>query len=247
MRIAATLDMSTYALQTLINLMLAQAQECVWQKAVMDQLRDGTIARLSLQISDYYDTAFELASNSTIQSVFSKHWLVHMQVKALHFKAAAQFRKSCECISQDKYGQEVSRLQVASDAVRRALEIGASGYTSSAVLKDLKSLQQIIATNLARAEKDNDIIYLASVPPSSALPAIAKISMVKPAPPKEIADPVSLMMEHKVHPVIGAPLFQKLVPFAVHQAASIYVDRKEKIIQEDIIAKLNELNSTYTR
>lgn len=247
MRIAPTVDMSTYALQTLVNLMLAQAQECVWQKAVMDQLRDGTIARLSLQISDYYDTAFELASNSSIQTVFPKYWLTHMQIKVLHFHAASQFRKACECISQDKYGEEVSRLQVASDSVRRAIDISASGFaklpSSIAVMNDLRSLQQIITTNLARAEKDNDIIYLAPVPPPSVLPTIAKISMVKATPPKEISDPT---LEYD-NPVIGTPLFQKLVPFAVHQAASIYVDRKEKIIQEDIIAKLNELNRIYTR
>lgn len=259
MRIAPTVDMSPYALQTLINLMLAQSQECVWQKAAMDQLRDGTIARLSLKISEFYDAACEFASNSSIQNVFPKIWVTHMQIKALHFNAAAQFRKSCECISQDKYGEEVSRLQVASDFVRRAFNIiGSSGYGrtgggSVAVVNDLKSLQQIISTNLARAEKDNDVIYLASVPLPSALPAILKTQMVKAIAPTEISDPVSLMLNNESrndllpHPIIGLPLFQKLVPFAVHQAASVYVDRKERLIKEDIISKLEELTNVYHR
>ena len=80
MRIGPTVDLSTYALQTLINLMLAQAQECVWQKAAMDQLRDGTIARLALQVASFYEAAYELASNSAIQTVYSKSWIVHMQI-----------------------------------------------------------------------------------------------------------------------------------------------------------------------
>ncbi|KAG1469178.1 hypothetical protein G6F56_003405 [Rhizopus delemar] len=253
MRIAPTVDMSAYALQTIVNLMLAQAQECVWQKAAMDQLRDGTIARLATKISEFYDLAHEFASNSSIQSVYPTAWLIHTQLKALHFNAAAQFRKSCECLSQDKYGEELSRLQVASDYVKRALEIikTSQKYVSTPVINDLKSLQQIIAANLARAEKDNNLIYLARIPPASYLPPILKTQMVSAAPPPEIVDPVSLMLTNESnvdsppHPIIGLPLFQKLVPFAVHQAASVYVDRKERLIKEDIVAKLDELTGVY--
>ncbi|KAI7851287.1 ALIX V-shaped domain binding to HIV-domain-containing protein [Circinella umbellata] len=263
MRIPPTSDMSTAALQTLINLMLAQAQECVWQRAAMDQLRDGTIARLAIKIAEFYDAAYELATNSSTQNVFPKQWLTHMQVKALHFNAASQFRKACECISQNKYGEEVARLQIAHSLVKRGFDLlksyfpfsssasSGSTYISPAVVSDLKSLQQIIQTNLARAEKDNDVIYLEAIPSPSALPAIQKSEMVKPVAPQEISDPVALMLsnERRVdtppHPVIGLPLFQKLVPFAVHQAASVYVDRKERVIKEDIIARLEELSAVY--
>ncbi|KAI8362722.1 BRO1-like domain-containing protein [Choanephora cucurbitarum] len=249
MRIGPTVDLSTYALQTLINLMLAQAQECVWQKAAMDQLRDGTIARLALQVASFYEAAYELASNSAIQTVYSKSWIVHMQIKALHFEAAAQFRKSCECISQDKYGQEVARLQLSSDCVRRAFDLAKANRFQSAIMNDLKSLQQIISTNLARAEKDNDMIYLETIPSPSSLPTILKTQMVKATAPPEISDPVSLMMHAEKsnlpHPLIGLPLFQKLVPFAVHQAASVYVDRKERLVKEDIISRLEELTGVY--
>lgn len=254
MRIAPTIDMSPYALQTMINLMLAQAQECVWQKAAMDQLRDGTIARLALKLSEFYDAAYELGSNSSIQAVYPKSWLAHMQIKALHFNAAAQFRKSCECISQDKYGEEVARLQTASEYVKRAFDIvKAARWTTGSVLNDLRSLQQIIATNLARAEKDNDVIYLENIPSPASLPQIRKTQMVKAAAPTEVSDPVSLMLNNESrgdgspHPLIGLPLFQKLVPFAVHQAASVYVDRKERLMKEDIVSKLEELTEVYNR
>lgn len=256
MRIPPTADMSSGALQTLINLMLAQAQECIWQRAAMDQLRDGTIARLAIKIAEFYDAAYELATHSSTQGVFPKPWLTHMQVKALHFNAAAQFRKSCECISQNKYGEEVARLRIANSLVKRAFDMVKSFFSgtpvvSNTVISDLRSLQQIIQTNLARAEKDNDVIYLETLPSESALPPIQKSEMVKPTPPAEIADPVAIMLANErrgsPHPVIGLPLFQKLVPFAVHQAASVYVDRKERVIKEDIIARLEELTAVYHR
>ena len=234
------------------------------QRAAMDQLRDGTIARLAIKIAESYDAAYELATNSSTQNVFPKQWLTHMQVKALHFNAASQFRKACECISQNKYGEEVARLQIAHNLVKRGFDLlksyfpfsspsSGSTYISPAVVSDLKSLQQIIQANLARAEKDNDVIYLEAIPSPSALPAIQKSEMVKPVAPQEISDPVALMLSNErradtpPHPVIGLPLFQKLVPFAVHQAASVYVDRKERVIKEDIIARLEELSAVYHR
>ncbi|KAI8339076.1 BRO1-like domain-containing protein [Chlamydoabsidia padenii] len=250
MRIAPTIDMSGYALKTLINLMLGQAQECVWQKAAMDQLRDGTIARLAIKIANFYDAAYELATNSSIQSVFPRHWLDHMQVKTHHFNAAAQFRKSRECISKNKYGEEIARLQLANGHVKRAFDMPLR-LVSPTVINDLKSLQQIIQTDLARAIKDNDVIYLEQIPSPSALPPIQQSEMVQPEAPVDVTDPVSLMLNNEQradslpHPVIGLPLFQKLVPFAVHQAASVYVDRKERIIKEDIIGRLDELTEVF--
>ncbi|KAI7861408.1 BRO1-like domain-containing protein [Spinellus fusiger] len=252
MKISPTKDLSSYALQTLIQLMLAQAQECVWQKAAIDRLRDGTIARLASKIADYYDCAHESATNSSIQEVYPLSWLSHLQIKALHFHAAAQFRKSCECISQNKYGEEVARLQIANGHVKRACDmlkgLGDHNRVSGAVVSDLKSLAHIIHINLARAEKDNNVIYLEVIPPFSSLPTIQKTEMVKALAPTEVVDPVSLMMSntnHRMdgmpHPVIGLPLFQKLVPFAVHQAASVYADRKERLLKEDILEKLEEL------
>lgn len=223
----------------------------------MDQLRDGTIARVAIKIAEYYDAAHELATHSSTQNVYSKVWLTHMQVKAHHFTAAAQFRKACECISQNKYGEEVARLREASSLVKGVFDMIKSVFggpvVSEAVISDLRSLQQIIQTNLARAEKDNDLIYLEVVPSSSALPPIQKSDMVRAIAPPEVADPVALMMSNErraevmPHPIIGLPLFQKLVPFAVHQAASVYVDRKERVIKEDVVGRLEEMTAVYHR
>ncbi|RUP46362.1 hypothetical protein BC936DRAFT_147042 [Jimgerdemannia flammicorona] len=246
MRIPPTLDLTNPALNVLINLMLAQAQECFWQKAVMDQLKDGTIARLATKVSDFYDVAYDLATNSTVQGLFPQSWLVQTQVKALHFSGVAHYRKSCECISQNHYGEEIARLQAAADAVRRALEF--RGVKDS-VIADLRSLQAVISKSLTRAEKDNDIIYLEPVPAVSSLSAIPRTEMVKPAPTTEIIDPISLMASNErssgalPHPIMGLPLFQKLVPFAVHQAASVFVDRKERLVKEEIVARWDELTT----
>ena len=48
--------------------------------------------------------------------------ITHLNVKSGYFKAAAEFRKSNECISQNSYGEEISRLHVAEGYIRRCLE-----------------------------------------------------------------------------------------------------------------------------
>ncbi|KAF9973737.1 pH-response regulator protein palA/rim20 [Actinomortierella ambigua] len=237
LRIAPTADISTVACTVFMQLMLAQAQECFWQKAVIDQMKDGVISRLAAQVAEYYESANEGATHSSMLTLFTGSWTSQMQAKAHHFNSVAQYRKSCECISQNKYGEEIARLQIAEQLVNQGLELQRN--LKDSVVNDLKSLQMAIQKNLSRAEKDNDIIYLEAIPPAASLPVIAKADVSKPLETPEVVNPVPLMNEHNM--LLGVPLFFKLVPFAVHQAASVYTERKERLVKEDIGGKFDEL------
>ena len=57
-------DMDIATLESLQELLLAQAQECFWQKAVMDGYKDASIAKLAARVSDLYNTAGEWAIKS---------------------------------------------------------------------------------------------------------------------------------------------------------------------------------------
>ena len=66
-------DMDHMTLESLEQLMLAQAQECFWKKAVIDGTRDGIVAKLAEQISELYKLAeeFGVKSNAiTAVSIF---------------------------------------------------------------------------------------------------------------------------------------------------------------------------------
>ncbi|KAG0100609.1 pH-response regulator protein palA/rim20 [Podila epicladia] len=237
LRIAPTVDISAAALTVFIHLMLAQAQECFWQKGALDQIKDGLISKLAGKVADYYDAAFEGATHSSMTVLYSSAWTNQMQAKAFHFNAVSQYRKACECISQNKYGEEIARLQMAERLVNCGLELQRN--LKEAVVSDLRSLQTAIHRNLSRAEKDNDIIYLEPIPAEASLAAIGRADMSKPIIVSEISNPVPMMNEHNM--LLGVPLFSRLVPFAVHQAASVYTERKERIVKEDIGGKFDEL------
>ena len=227
-------DMDTMTLESLQQLMLAQAQECFWSKAVKDGMKDGLIAKLAAKVSDFYDQAAEFGTKS---DTVSTEWIHHMTAKHHHFAAAAQYRASRECLEKQKYGEEVARLRDSLTCVNEALK--EARWINKIVLGDLNGLRSRVTEDLKRAEKDNDIIYLMTVPPKSELKTLDRAGMATPKVPQEVSEPASTLGENGM---FGQPLFAKLVPYAVHIAASIYEERKNRLINTTIIEELEGLS-----
>jgi programmed cell death 6-interacting protein len=121
-------------------------------------MKDSLIARLSSQVSDFYDQALQ-AGMASIN--IPSDWINHVTAKKLHFYAAAQYRKSIEAVSGSagrNYGEEVARLQEALQAVNKGLE--KKNFLIKGVKDDLLGLKTIVERDAERAEKDNDLIYL---------------------------------------------------------------------------------------
>ncbi|KUJ06567.1 BRO1-domain-containing protein [Mollisia scopiformis] len=223
-------DMDDSTLESLQQLMLAQAQECFWQKAVMDGYKDASIAKLAAKVSDFYGAAGDWGVKS---EAISSEWIHHTTAKHHHFAAAAQYRQACDCLEKRKYGEEVARLRDSIACVNEALK--EARYLNKVVLGDLNGLKNKVTEDLKRAEKDNDLIYLNPVPPKSELKTLERANMAIARVPKEVSDPSSFIGDKGE---FGPPLFAKLVPFAVHVAASIYEERRDRLVNTNIIDEL---------
>lgn len=234
MRSTAPDDMDPWTLESAELLMLAQAQECFWQKAVKDGLKDATISKLAARVSDLY---LQAAENGAKSSAITSEWIHHMYAKHNHFAAAAQYRAACDCLEKRKYGEEVTRLQDSLNCVHIALK--EARYISKAVVSDLNGLKSRVEDDLKRAEKDNDVIYLQTVPLKSELRTLDRANMVSSKVPNAVSNPVSMLSDAGE---LGRPLFSKLVPYSVHIAASIYVGRRDDTIG-GIVNELEALNS----
>jgi hypothetical protein len=70
--------------------------------------------------------------------MMSKSWLAHLEVKQLHFEAAAHYRKSIEDLEADRYGQEIAHLALARSIATKAQDIARHGRVAPAVSADLK-------------------------------------------------------------------------------------------------------------
>lgn len=236
MRATPPEDMDVMTLECLEQLMLAQAQELFWMKAVKDGLKDASIAKLAAKVSDLYSDSADFGIKS---DAISSEWIHHMNAKHHHFAAAAQYRAACDCLEKRKYGEEVARLKDSLVCVNEALK--EAKHLNKTVIGDLNGLKSRVQEDLRRAEKDNDMIYLLPVPPKPELRILDRASMVAAKVPPEVSDPLSHLSD--TNGTLGRPLFTKLVPYAVHLAASLYEDRKNRLINTGVIDELENLTS----
>ncbi|KAL6901125.1 BRO1-like domain-containing protein [Trichoderma evansii] len=228
-------DMDNNTLESLVQLFLAQSQECFWQKAVMDGYKDASIAKLAARVSDLYNLAADAAVSS---EAISSAWIHHMNAKHHHFAAAAQYRAACDCLEKRKYGEEIARLKDAVICANDGIKEGRVASLNKTVLEDLQALKRKLEEDLKRAEKDNDLIFLNPVPPKAELKILERANMATARTPLQVANPLDYLSDHGE---LGPALFSKLVPFSVHVAISIYEERRDRMVNQNIIQELETL------
>ncbi|CUA73408.1 pH-response regulator protein palA/RIM20 [Cryptococcus neoformans var, neoformans B-3501A] [Rhizoctonia solani] len=227
------------SLKSLEYLMLAQAQECYWQKASMENYKDGTLAKLAKQVALYYESAVSAVA-SVSPSPFSQEWINHLTLKKHHFEGVAQYRQSRNDLLSRKYGVELSRLRLAQNEVKQGLERSSKGV-AKAVVDDVKSLFKALETNFSRAQQDNDLIYHQNTPPESTLEPIVGVNMVNSMIDNKLKDP-SLVIGNTDN-----ALFAGLVSHGVRMAIEVYIDRRDNWIKEEIEGTAKQMDTEVTR
>ncbi|KAJ1814999.1 pH-response regulator protein palA/rim20 [Coemansia sp. RSA 2598] len=239
-----TTDLSSYMLTALENLMLSQAQECVWSRSVLSSMKDSNVARVAAQVAELYDVTIEAGSQGSLADTIPQAWLDTFKVKKLYFSAEAQYRKAQDCLASCHYGEEVARMKLANDLCGQINELILSDqrwskHIRSVIVDMTKQQMELVSSNCSRATHDNDVIYLDPVPSASSLSAISPYKLAQSKAPEIVENPGKFLGEDD----LGPPIFKGLVPFVIHQAASLYEDRKEQLVARDLIASLDELTA----
>ncbi|XP_067281615.1 tyrosine-protein phosphatase non-receptor type 23b [Pseudorasbora parva] len=222
-------DMSGQALSVNISLMLAQAQECLLEKTLLDNRKSHLIAKICAQVCDYYKDCLRVLDNSEcVPGRFQKEWRKLISMKISYFSAITHLHMGKQSEEQQKYGEAVAYFQSSIDKLNEAIR--QSKGQPELVQEALKFTMDVIGGKYNSAKKDNDFIYHESVPGLDALVAVKGASLVKPLP-------VSLTDQS----VTGPDLFSKLVPMATHEASSLYSEEKAKLLR-DIVAKIEDKN-----
>nr|XP_006124065.1 programmed cell death 6-interacting protein isoform X2 [Pelodiscus sinensis] len=207
-----TVDISPDTVGTLSLIMLAQAQEVFFLKATRDKMKDAIIAKLANQAADYYGDAFKQCQ---YKDTLPKEVFPVLAAKHCIMQANAEYHQSILAKQQKKFGEEIGRLQHASDLVKTV----ASRYDEYINVKDLSDK---INRALTAAKKDNDFIYHDRVPDLKDLEPIGKASLVKTT---SIVVPISQKF---------TDLFEKMVPLAVQQSLGLYNQRKADLVNRSI-------------
>ncbi|KAH7044997.1 BRO1-like domain-containing protein [Linnemannia elongata] len=240
---APSTDLSRDTVKMLVSLMLAQAQEVFWEKTLAEKKKPLLISKLAAQVAWGYQNTLEAMADGVTKQVFEKNWQTLCQIKAKLFTAIAQYYRSMAAETDSKWGEMVSRIQIAETAVKDAEKQAksfASGFSQSShptvtltqegatTLHEItKSHLAIITEKKAQAIRDNDMIYHEAVPAEGALPALEKLNATKPLPISE------LYTQSEIQKVIGPDTFQRLIPLSVHESSSLYSEEKAKLVRAE--------------
>uniref|UniRef100_A0A673IB41 Programmed cell death 6-interacting protein-like n=1 Tax=Sinocyclocheilus rhinocerous TaxID=307959 RepID=A0A673IB41_9TELE len=212
-----TMDISPETVGTLSQIMLSQAQEVFVLKATADKMKDAIVAKLANQAADYYGDAFKQCQ---YKENLPKEVLPVLAAKHCMMQATAELHQSALANQKKKFGEEITRLQHATELVKTA----ASRYDEYVNVKDLSDK---ISRALTAAKKDNDFIYHDRVPEVKDLEHIGKASLVK-------ATAIQTPLSQKF-----TDLFEKMVPMAVQQSMSAANSRKADTVNR-LIGSMRE-------
>lgn len=228
---SSTVDISMESAGMLERLMLAQAQECFFEKAVADQKPSLLCGKIARQVGLYYEEAHAALMLAPLHQHFDRSWAAHLQFKAAQFHGEACYRVALELHEKENIAEEIARLNVALNALATAKKLGRG---VSPLLDAVGKLEANVNLNLERAKKENDRVYFMRIPQTNSLAPLPAASLVKPTNLVEVLD------------ASREKLFVGLVPDSCAKALSRYtamVDERirmqaEKLQQESEITRV---------
>ncbi|KAF8339548.1 BRO1-like domain-containing protein [Cantharellus anzutake] len=234
-------DLDEDFLRFLRGVMIAEAQESAWQKARLNGLSNGSIARLASKASKFYSDSLEFIDADSRLSVYvPEDVIAHLRCKSHHFAAVAQYRLSMDhgVSGKDRF----ARIQAAMDSASK-------GKASQEVFNDAKSLDDRINTELRTVSHANDLIYHEDVPPPSTVPPIPGVAVVEDDVLPQLSDPASVLGGARSETLI----FGGLESWGIRRACDIFKNQRSNYIEDELagmqhdsdlvaMSKLNALN-----
>ncbi|KKA25909.1 Signal transduction protein BroA [Rasamsonia emersonii CBS 393.64] len=226
---APSTDLSRETIKTLINIILAQAQEVFLEKQVADEKKPGFLAKLASQSAYLYSQAADAVQEYVSKGIFEKVWGIVVQAKASHLSSIASYYQAIADAESGSHGVSIARLQLAEKLSTAALNWAKSFSILSSGDRELASRcgSELDGDHQASSHPDNDFIYHQPVPNEAGLSAVAKLPAAKAIPVSE------LYQGQDIQRIIGPDIFQKLVPMSVTESASLYDEEKAKLIRAE--------------
>ncbi|XP_039035402.1 vacuolar-sorting protein BRO1-like [Hibiscus syriacus] len=214
---STTVDLSVECAGMLERLMLAQAQECVFENTIAKGSTPGVCSKISRQVGLYYEEALAALNTAPLKDHFEKAWITHVQLKAALFYAEACYRYGLELHEKEEIAEEIARLKSGVSALTEAKK--SSKGAPAQILDAISKLEVNLNRNLERAMKENERVYLMRVPSPSSLAALPAFSMVKSMQMNDVLDASKEKM------------FASLVPDSSAKALSRYTEMVDEVIR----------------
>ncbi|OZJ06511.1 hypothetical protein BZG36_00520 [Bifiguratus adelaidae] len=238
---APSQDLGRETVKLLVDLMLAQAQECFVENSIRENKKDALIAKLASHAAYVYGTCVDGIQDALNKGLLDRSWLLVCQIKNKYFQAMSQRHRAMASTGEGKYGEGVARYQIAETHAKEASKLaqqlnGSFSHattptlppdTATALTEITKAYLAVCTEEKNTAVKDNDIIYHEPVPNEGVIKPVEKTSAVKTVP---ISD---LYGQSEVQKIIGPDIFNRLIPLSVHESSSMYSEEKAKLVRAE--------------
>ncbi|PIA17349.1 BRO1-domain-containing protein [Coemansia reversa NRRL 1564] len=240
---APSLDLQQETVNVLNSIMMAQAQECAYMRSRLEKKKDVTLSKLAQQAALMYSNIFDSLKAIVDSHSLPRGWLLLVETKLRYYQAMAQYYEARSDIGKHHYGVAIARYSLAEQHAREATKLvgqfaetffSTTNLTEGLVPESVQGLQDLttnlaatIAEELSRTNHDNDVIYNDAVPNTSTLPPLEAANVAAHF------DINRFYASEERSNVIGAELFTRLLPMAVHEGSSIYSEEKAKLIRAE--------------
>ncbi|VDD86118.1 unnamed protein product [Enterobius vermicularis] len=220
------------------NIMLAQAQECLLEKSLIDHRKNMIVAKLAVYLRDIYKQCGELLEESRASEFFSsskyKEWARTCKVKSELYGAVAMLSMGDKAEEDKKMGVRLAFYELAEKSALAALSLAEKDKREN-VLQAVAFMHDVTNAKFTSAKKDNDFVYHDIKPKFEELPTVEPVPMVKP-----------LAFDPTDRSVCGDDLFAAVLPMNVLKAVSVYAEEKAKFrrsILEKVAIKDQDLEA----
>lgn len=210
-------DISPECASMLERLCLAQAQECVFEKARADKKSSALLARLTKQVSAFYSEVLRLLNSPPLNQHFDKSWTAHVQVKETLYDVESQLQQAAQLHKDDDIAPEIARLKEAHKSL--ILVKGQTKNCGKELVDNIKYDEEVLSTALVKAERENATVYLQRVPNFADLPPIQPYILVKSLPLTDVD-------------ASQESLFQSVIPDSSAKALSKYTEMVDSLIRQ---------------
>ncbi|KAF7990774.1 hypothetical protein HCN44_000579 [Aphidius gifuensis] len=248
-------DMTSDLMKFMNQLCLAQAQECILEKSMLDHRKPTIVAKVAKQIVDYYSLACQTLEpnknednpiSETVGTKIYKSWKNYVTFKRSYYMSVTYLYQGLTAEEQQKMGERVAFYKEALSSLNSARLLYTNSKTSI-IINGMTSEKESIEDSLVftndviegkkkAATNENDFIYHEEVPDKDVLPTINGASLVK-----------GISFSVNDAEISGPDIFARLVPMKVHEASSLYSEEKAKILRSigSKIDENNQLLETY--
>ena len=192
-RLAPHSDLDVAHLSVLESLMLAQAQQCCWERVAPDASTSQPAAQVAMAAADYFASAIASVGQSkkgvlVKRSVVPPHWKKYMDAQRAYFVSVAQYLTPFMAGEKSALGARIGRLAIALQELT-AIRLNELNCKPLAAL--IKAQIDVLKHEISVANRKNAAVFMERT--------LTRVSL---APPKRMTD--ALVAPAALQAVLGA-------------------------------------------